>query len=413
MDLKEKYEVLLAAFHELQEDAKRKTRMTYGMFPSFIPPNESLAAELESTLGSEGYESSEFSSLNTNFLYSGRNILKSGVRCDSPDSLSSLEQSFGFNHSYPLTNCHPNANDSTSGDSTGVNKSPSKNQRSKSSTGVRFNLNKLKIVKSLEGSITLGKWRKLATPHLGVLLESQSGVRNKALKDLQDDLINYVITTKENNAKKAINNNTIISNNSFIGTPMISQSISSTSTSSSCAPPFKSLSTVDYECNPAKWFDATCSTYTFTTTSLSRSTEATAVTPSFAKLQLATGHDTPITSSTSTTTTDSMPHSQPAVTCSVPFTFSVSPRPVSFFVFFLVHSFSHLKSSILVALVSWRPENYALALSSFRGQMNITSSRLPCFVYTRNWYFYFFYMNSLSSHFIFLCVCVDVYSLVQ
>lgn len=340
MDLKEKYQVLLAAFSELQEEVKRKTRMTYGMYPSFIPPNESLAAELESTLGSEGYESSEFSSLNTNFVYSGRNnILQNSVRCDSPDSLSSLEQSFGFNHTYPLGNSDHhhsrhhqlNSSDTPSTGHSNVNRSPTKGQtqaRSKSSTGVRFNLNKLKIVKSLEGSITLGKWRKLATPHLGVLLESQSGVRNKALQDLQDDLINYVITSKENNAKRNavnFNNNTLKSTPPNVTTPLVSASQSNAPSSSQSS---LKLS-LDYQCNPGKWFDATCSTYTFTTTSLSSSTESTAVTPSFSKLQLATGHDTPITSLTSTSTTDSMQHSQPAITCSVPFTFSISPRPVS------------------------------------------------------------------------------------
>ena len=338
MDLKEKYEVLLAAFHELQEELKRKTRMTYGMFPSFIPPNESLAAEIESTLGSEGYESSEFSSLNTNFVNCGRNFLKSGVRCDSPDSLSSFDQSFGFSSSH-VSNKHE------SGDVNNKlglpNKSPNKSGRQ---SGMRFNLDKLKIVKSLEGSVTLGKWRKLATPHLGVLLETQSGVRNKALKDLQSDLINYVITTKENNAKRAtnFNSNPLLPNAS---TPLGSQNVPTKE-------PLVTTSTpnVKYECNPGKWFDATCSTYTFTTTSLSRSIESTAVTPSFSKLQLATGHDTPITSSFSTCTTDSLPHSQPSVTCSVPFTFSISPRPVSLildcYVHFKLTSLFHLNSKL-------------------------------------------------------------------
>ena len=320
MDLKEKYEVLLGAFHELQEELKRKTRLTYGMFPSFIPPNESLAAEIESTLGSEGYESSEFSSLNTNFINCGRNVLKNGVRCDSPDSLGSFDQSFGFTNSHVSGGVGGKQEQGDNTNKSGAfTKSPNKSGRQ---SGMRFNLDKLKIVKSLEGSVTLGKWRKLATPHLGVLLETQSGVRNKALKDLQADLINYVITTKENNAKRAT---------SFTSNPLLPNT--STPVSGSNIPTKESLvnstSNVKYECNPGKWFDATYSTYTFTTTSVSRSSESTAVTPSFSKLQLATGHDTPITSSFSTSTTDSLPHSQPSVTCSVPFTFSVSPRPVS------------------------------------------------------------------------------------
>ena len=53
--------------------------------------------------------------------------------------------------------------------------------------------NRLKIVKSFEGSETLNKWKKLATPHLGVVLESNSGVQSKAHKDLNQELLQYVL----------------------------------------------------------------------------------------------------------------------------------------------------------------------------------------------------------------------------
>ena len=39
--------------------------------------------------------------------------------------------------------------------------------------------NKLRIIKPLEGSLTLNQWSRLATPHLGGVLEERVGVAIK------------------------------------------------------------------------------------------------------------------------------------------------------------------------------------------------------------------------------------------
>lgn len=72
---------------------------------------------------------------------------------------------------------------------------------------------RLKIVKPLEGSVTLKRWQELATPHIGVIFESSPGVHNKGEKTLdivqevynfsdyeEDDDINVCPTRHPDNA---------------------------------------------------------------------------------------------------------------------------------------------------------------------------------------------------------------------
>lgn len=275
IDVKEKYEVLLAAFQELQQELKRQNRSTLNSWPpSYIPHHESLAAELESS----GYES-EFSSINTSHRYMSHPDAYE-TRCETPDSLMSTTSSM----------CKK--------DSLTDRRSPVKPDRSHR----LLVSNKLKIVKSFEGSETLNKWKKLATPHLGVVLESHSGVQSKAHKDLNQELLQYVLDSSVSRRKTSsgsegtavVLKETAVSQANACSSREQSPAVSSAVTAASDAQ--------KYEPHPGRVFD-TSSTFTFTTTSLSRSTDSTIVTPSFSQFQLATGHQTPITASAPTTST--------------------------------------------------------------------------------------------------------------
>lgn len=227
LDTKEKFGTLLAAFHELQEELKNRSKSSLSQWPpsaTFMPISDSLATELES-MGSEGYESEISKSLKS----------KNDSRCHSPDSVLS-------NGSIPRVYrwSHPSSGNS------------------------RLHLpDKLQIVKPLEGSETLKRWKMLATPHMGAVFEQSSGIQNKAVKNIDSDLLNFALSLKESvmEAKAANENN-------------CSQSV-------------------------GKSFDTTSSVYTFTTTSLSRTTECTSVTNSFCSVQLSTGHSNPITTAAS------------------------------------------------------------------------------------------------------------------
>ncbi|KAI1293544.1 Trafficking kinesin-binding protein 1 [Halotydeus destructor] len=199
IDLKEKYEILLCAFHELQDEAKRNSRLkSECQWPSssFMPINESLAAEIESvSLESEGY-GSEFSSLNIQSGHHNHN----GVSGDSSSHLSASMLEDGpailLRCSLPGNPANNSAHNSVGGGGGG-------------SGSIRSLLisDKLKIVKPVEGSETLTKWKRLATPNFGALLEPAKGsVQSKALKDLNSDLLNYVINSnKEERAAGEIN----------------------------------------------------------------------------------------------------------------------------------------------------------------------------------------------------------------
>jgi hypothetical protein len=253
LDIKEKYELLLRAYHELQEELRRtrhssppnifpldpdgefSSRQSLGCL-NYMPFSESLAAEIESSLGSEGYES-ELSSLNTFCMPSNGLIGALSGRRSNADSRGSDER---FDSPQP----------------------------SKFNDGLGLMArNKLKIVKPFEGSQTLRKWKQLATPHLGVILESHSGVQSKTLKGVDDDLVQMALKKEEERkSRKASKEESKAKESEFVG----------------------------------KLFEPTSSIYTLTTTSLSQCKEVTIVTPSFSSLQLATGHAPPLTSVSST-----------------------------------------------------------------------------------------------------------------
>lgn len=232
IEIKEKYGTLLAAFHELQTEFKKRSRLNSNHY-TFMPFSESLASEIESTLESEGSEGEP--SLGfvipvgrpKKKLNNSNNINnKEEMRCYSPDSVLSGDSFYyHYNNPQPMIGSH---------------------QRS------YFLPNKLQIVKPIEGSNTLKQWQKLATPHLGVILESLPGVPNKAIKDINQQLLEFAL----NSAKECIKLNEISGQMNFVTTNSI---------------------------------------FTYTTTSLSQTTESTSVTPSFSNVQLSTGRVSPIT----------------------------------------------------------------------------------------------------------------------
>ena len=261
LELKEKHLVLLAAFHEIQEELRRKNRHNNLWSSPYLPACDSLAAEIESSLGSEGYDS-DFASLPTAQQKSRKKVSEKNeetetTRSHSPESVVSDKDQLrlkrqsmpNFSHGGPSSGCRS-----------------------------LFITDKLKIVKSLEGSETLNRWKRLATPHLGVILESNAGVQSKALRDLNAELLEYVISSRsEANRKKSL---TDLNSNQVPNLSPIS------------LPPSDHVPENSFQSK----FQMTSSTFTFTTTSLSRSTESTMVTPSFSSIQLSTGHPVPITS---------------------------------------------------------------------------------------------------------------------
>jgi hypothetical protein len=219
IEIKEKYGTLLAAFHELQTELKKRSRLNPGYY-AFMPFCESLASEIESTLGSEEYESE----MSGSFVRNKKKPCKEEMRCYSPDSVLSGESfNYRYNNSHLLTG-------------------PSQKSY--------YFPDKLQMVKPIEGSVTLRQWQKLATPHLGVILEKLPGVPNKAIKDLNTELLEFAL----NSSYECMNRN---------------------------------------DCNIN--FITTNSIFTYTTTSLSQTTDSTRVTPSFSNVQLSTGLQSPIT----------------------------------------------------------------------------------------------------------------------
>lgn len=227
IEIKEKYGTLLAAFHELQIEFKKRSRINSNHY-TVMPFSESLASEIESTLGSDGSEGDSglgFRQKKKNFKDN-----REDMRCYSPDSVLSGE-SFYYRYNNPQL----------------MIGSSQKNY---------YFADKLQIVKPIEGSATLKQWRKLATPHLGVILETLPGVPNKAIKDLNQELLEFTLRS----AKDLINN-------------------------------------TETECQIN--FVTTNSIFTYTTTSLSQTTDSTRVTPSFCNVQLSTGLQPPIATTSS------------------------------------------------------------------------------------------------------------------
>ncbi|XP_054168368.1 trafficking kinesin-binding protein milt-like [Oppia nitens] len=231
LEIKEKYSTLLSAFYELQSELKKTSRLNVNNC-TYMPFNESLASELESTLGSE-YSDSEYSSLGFRPMKKKNNQQRDETRCYSPDSLLSGDSLYyRYNNPQPVIG--------------------SVQQRS------FYFTDKLQIVKPIEGSATLKQWQKLATPHLGTILETLPGVPNKAIKDLNKEVLESTI-----NSIKVMNEKAII------------------------------------ECQTKRHMNyvTTNSIFTYTTTSLSQTTDSTYVTNSFSNVQLSTGIQIPITTS--------------------------------------------------------------------------------------------------------------------
>lgn len=186
-DLKEKYNTLLYAYHEVQETLKRKSRVQNQLPPpsAYIPLADSLAAEIETSLESESCDSG-LSSLNRNHRNNTDDF-----RSQTPDSVISNDSGFKLHHS----------------DLTYKSTSP----RS------LYLQNKLKVFKPMEGSEILSKWRKFATPHLGAIFETQADIKSKIN---QSDSFNtsskLESCVKEEDNKSDVSNYANLSNNTLL-----------------------------------------------------------------------------------------------------------------------------------------------------------------------------------------------------
>ncbi|CAG2173984.1 unnamed protein product, partial [Oppiella nova] len=238
IEIKEKYGTLLAAFHELQTEFKKKSRFNTSHY-QYMPFADSLASELESTLGSDCSDG-ELSSLGFRPVRKSAGNQNTGteeMRCYSPDSVLSGDSFYyRYNNPQPMIGSTPYSN----------NTNNAKNY---------YMGDKLQIVKPLEGSTILRQWQKLATPHLGVILESLPLVTNKAIKDLDKELLEFTVNSMKECLKEGEK---------------------------------------EVETKKHMNFVTTNSIYTYTTTSLSHITDSTSVTNSFSNVQLSTGVQSPI-----------------------------------------------------------------------------------------------------------------------
>ncbi|XP_053212702.1 1-phosphatidylinositol 3-phosphate 5-kinase-like [Panonychus citri] len=299
LETKEKYNILMSAFQELQEEMKRKTETNLSNWPppgSYMPFCESLAAELEDSLDSFGYESG-LSSLNR---INRKEIDES--RSHSPDSmLTENGGEFKGKSFKPLTSGSLNQQQRTSNNILGRN--------------FLFS-NKLRIVKPMEGSETLSRWKKMANPNLASIFENTSGIQNRIIENIRTDLSNHIATTAGVSATVSVTVTSMSLNNQ----QKVNYTTCNTNTNNNNRIRLSNNSNnnnggdghlqennySDDNSNPGKIFDTTLSTYTFTTTSLSLTSQSTLVTPSFGAVQLSTGHIIPISSVyTSTTSYDS------------------------------------------------------------------------------------------------------------
>ncbi|CAG2114624.1 unnamed protein product, partial [Medioppia subpectinata] len=249
IEIKEKYGTLLAAFHELQTEFKKKSKLNTS-YCQYMPFADSLASELESTLGSD-LSDSELSSLGfrpkRNSISRNPTQATEELRCYSPDSVLSGD-SFYYRYNNPQSVI--GGGDRIGGGGYANNKN-------------YYLSDKLQIVKPIEGSATLRQWQRLATPHLGVILETLTpGVPNKAIKDLDKELLEFTI----NSMKECLNE-----------------------------------SAKEMETRRHMNFVTTNSIFTYTTTSLSHTNDSTHVTNSFSNVQLSTGLQAPIPTTSSST----------------------------------------------------------------------------------------------------------------
>lgn len=167
LDIRKKYSVLLNAYQELQEEIKHKPELSITPWSapgSYVPFSESLAAELDESLESDGYESG-LSSLNHNRSH---NLTIDECQNSCSKSPHRLSPSQGKK--------------SAKSQESGNGKSPINLPQTRS-----YLPDKLKIVKPLEGSEFLNKWKKMATPHLDSIFEKHQGVQTKISGDIKED----------------------------------------------------------------------------------------------------------------------------------------------------------------------------------------------------------------------------------
>lgn len=258
IDVKEKHNNLLIAFHDKQEECRQLVK-SHSFTDSIFPYVDSLAYELEQSHWNRNGSISHLDVCDeVNFP-----VLDSAFNhCTTPDSLLSNES---YYTNSPFV--------SFSGTTISASQDLSKSQSSLSSQASTFSTttvtsskttfrnhfmsDKLRYIKPIEGSQILNHWRRLASPNLNNLFEDKE---------------NYISRIKANLAAFEVK----ISASSKDKSPIVSSSSATAG----------SIQSVRVSNN----FVTTNSVFTFTTTSLSQTKESvTHVTSTFSNVQPSTG----------------------------------------------------------------------------------------------------------------------------
>lgn len=312
IEVKEKHNNLLVAFHEKQEECRQLAKRN--SLEHFFPYTDSLAFELEQSSSGDSEAVQSVSNMDDN-KSDDLNVFEYSGQCITPDSLLSADSFPSMSTAY---NEHQQRNGVASGR---LNEQLSASLRRSSNTSLstldsmpstsaptviisktivknsNMLTNKLRYLKPLEGSSILGQWRKLASPDLNNLLEDN----DKYVSRIQVNLGAIAKANYEETVGKT--------------------KVATTSTSTSTIPrTIPSLMKMLVSNN----FMTTCSVYTLTTTSLSQTRESvTNVTTTFDNVQPCTGRQLP--HSTISTTPSQHHHDHVAV----PFTLAWASKQLS------------------------------------------------------------------------------------
>lgn len=240
IDVKDKHNNLLIAFHEKQDECRQLIEQQSLTDPLFAY-SDSLAYELEQSIGAiSNLESCD----DSNFT-----LEKSFHNCFTPDSLLSSD-SFYTSSSFPslTTTCAQQISSSPSSKTTAS--SSNSTLISCKNTKSHILTNKLRYIKPIEGSQILNRWRKLASPNLNNLFDDD---KEKFISRIQANLAATEVKVSVSSSNKSRSNS--ISNESY---------------------------SIPIQNN----FVTTNSVFTFTTTSLSHTQESvTQVTTSFSDVK--------------------------------------------------------------------------------------------------------------------------------
>lgn len=278
IEVKEKHNNLLVAFHEKQEECRQLAKRN--SFEHFFPYTDSLAFELEQSSSAGGGEVvREVVSTLEDTKSDDLNVFEFGGQCITPDSLLSADSfpsmsTADAEHGQQRPTAKPNepARRPSSTSLSTLDSTTTASTVIISKTIVKSSnllTNKLRYLKPLEGSSILGQWRKLASPNLNNLLEAN----DKYVSRIQ---VNLAATAKANYDET-------------VGKTAAAAATTTTATKTSTTT-VPSLMQVLVSNN----FVSTHSVYTLTTTSLSHTKESvTSVTTTLDSVQPCTGRQHP------------------------------------------------------------------------------------------------------------------------